>query len=330
MNKSLIDNDFLDDDEDDGFDLKKGREFADDLPKEKEVKEPDGDIEVDIVDDTPEKDRGKWVAEEDDEIPDVDNDEEIRSYSDRVQKRIKTETARSHAYRRAAEQHERQMKELERAARAMFDENTRLREMVKGGEQILVKEHKGRLEGQMMAAKAAYREAHEAGDVEAMATAQEQISRVAAALQQSSMYRPTDFPQQKFEDVYRPPQPAPQVDQSLLEWREKNKWFDSEPLMREYALAVHKQITQAEGVLPDNPNYLKRIDNEMRKRFPEKFKDSSQPRRRSTIVAPADRTGSGSARRVTLTESQVRVARRLGITPEQYAKELVKQEKANR
>lgn len=98
--------------------------------------------------------------------------------------------------------------------------------------------------------------------------------------------------------------------------------------MTAYALGLHKQIVEREGIQPDEDEYWNRLDVELSKRFPERYEGAPRRQsRRETIVAPAVRSGKGPTRRVTLTESEVRVARRLGLTPEQYAEQVLLERK---
>jgi hypothetical protein len=89
------------------------------------------------------------------------------------------------------------------------------------------------------------------------------------------------------------------------------------------ALALHEQLKE-EGVVVSSQEYYRRIDNTMRKRFPERFEDQTEDDEKpvratkaSTVVAPATRTT--QSKRVRLTESQRTLAKKLGLTDEQYA-----------
>jgi len=336
---SLIDNDFIEEgDPDDTF----FDEHADERAEfeDKEIPKPDGkkkddDFELEIIDDTPEEDKGKWVADDEkDGEPDIPDDDEVKEYSEKVQSRISKLTARMHAERRAREEQERQYTEAINAARRLLNENNQLKELVEGGEKVLIDEHKGRLEGSLAAARALYREAHEAGDPDGMIKAQEAIAKAVSQLDRVSTYQPQQLQREDPNTFGAQEQPRqqpqqPQVSEQAQKWREKNPWFDTDIPMKAYALGVHTQLVE-DGVQVDSPDYYSKIDSEMRQRFPERFK-SEKPRREGSVVAPANRSGQGRAqRKVTLTESQVRIARRLGLTPQQMAEQiLAEQENGN-
>lgn len=322
-NNSLIDGEFEDED-DFGKDTSFGSE---DTFVEPEKKVDEKDIVVDIVDDTPEGDRGKWSA--DNLSTDEDGETEQEKYSKRVKDRIAKETAKVHAERRAKEDRERQLNEAITFSKRILEENNQLKGLIENGEKVLVSESSGRLEGQIAAAKAAYREAHEAGDVNGQLAAQESLAKAISERDRLSTHRPQNLPRMDEKELSRftapPQQQQVMPDQTALSWQEKNKWFGRDEAMTAFAMGLHSQMVNREGILPtDGEPYWKRLDNEMRKRFPERFQSSgSTARRTDIVVAPASRSnGSNATRKVTLTESQARLARRLGLTLEQYASQV--------
>lgn len=323
---SMLDNDFEDDDDD-----LLQPSFGD--PKDDE---PEGStVQVEIKDDTPEEDRDRWNA---DDVPTDKGDEEDEAakYSRRVKERIAKETAKVHAERRAKEDRERQLTEAVQLAQRLINENNQLKGLIENGEKVFMTEHQQRLESQINAAKAAYREAHEAGDVNGQIAAQENLAKLAAQQDRISVHRAQPIPRmdEKVElgrIVQQPQQQQVQAEPEALAWREKNKWFQRDEVMTAYAMALHKQITEREGILPsDGKTYWDRLDHDLRKRFPERFQQNAAPRRTDNVVAPVSRSSGGGAARktVTLTESQVNVARRLGLTPQQYAEQLVAEQSA--
>lgn len=330
---SLIDAEFIE--EDDPLDLPERDEMQPVETGRPKQKAKDADpLEVEVIDDTPEKDRGKWVADDEkDGEPDIPDEDEVKSYSDVVQKRIAKMTARMHAERRAAEQHAREKQEALTIAQRLIAENNQLKGIVENGEKVLIGEHKGRLEGMLAQAKAAYREAQEAGDTNGIIAAQEQMARAVAQMDRLSTHRPQQLQREDvaaLQQRFQPQAQQPQVDPKAADWQTKNNWFGRDEGMTAYAMAVHTKLVNREGISPNDPEYYQKIDAEMQKRFPEKFEKAPAPRRTQTVVAPANRAGSSAPRKVQLTESQARIARRIGLTLEQYAEQLlVEQEKGN-
>lgn len=301
------------------------------IASEKRREDKGPQVEVEISDDTPEKDRGRWVADDErDGEPDLPDEEEIRGYAKDTQKRLRQMTARIHAERRRADEVTRENQEAINLAKRLMQENNSLKDFVQRGEQVLMGEHKGRLQQQLENAKAAYKEAHDAGDANAMVAAQEAIASSIAKMERASAQRPMNLPKEDESIFNRQPQAQPQVvaDPKAVEWAEKNTWFGRDDAMTGYALGLHKQLVEREGVMPDQPDYYTKLNQEMRRRFPDRFKSSngngrSEPRRSVPPVAGVSRTGSAAPRTVRITESQARMARRLGLTVEQYAQQIV-------
>lgn len=293
-----------------------------DAPKkpEKDSAEP----EVEVVDDAPPADQGKWVASDDDDEPEPVNREELESYSKKVQDRINKQTARINAERRRANEKERELEEAVNVTSRLLQENNLLKEMVEKGEKVLHKEHTDHLDAELGAAKLAYKDAREAEDTDAIVEAQMKIAdlsarKTAAANRQFTNLPRTDV-QQLFPQRQQPAAATPS--EAALEWRDRNPWFGEDTVMTSAAMGFHTEIVGRDGVAADSPEYYRRIDEGMRKHFPDRF--AKKPPRET--VAPATRTGHSdkAPRKVVLTESQVRLSHRLGITPEQYAQAYVK------
>jgi len=298
--------------------------FRDDKSSQKEDKSDDDQVEVSIVDDTPEADRGKWSA---DEKSTDEGDDEQAAYSKRVKDRIAKETAKVHAERRAKEDRERQLTELAELSKRILAENNALKGLIENGEKVLMTESQGRLAGQINAAKMQLREARDAGDINGEIAAQENLAKLVAEKDRLSTHRPQPLQRMDEREFGRFTQPAPQQqaepEAAAVEWQGKNKWFGRDEAMTAFALGVHQQLVNREGILPsDGDEYYRRIDGEMHKRFPERFQQTTTPRRTETVVAGAVRSQSKATRKVTLTQSQAHLARRLGLTLEQYAEQL--------
>jgi len=329
---SMLDSDFMDEDD---FDKQEDNErWTPPEPQEviypEKSKEDKQSVEVEIGDDAPEEDRGKWVADDDrDGEPDIPGDDEVRSYAKGAQKRISQMTARIHAERRRADEVARVNEEAVNLARRLMQENNQLKSFVENGEKVLMGEHQGRLKALLEQAKVAYREAHDAGDATGMIAAQEAIATSIAKMERASAQQPLKL-QKEDESIFNrqvQPQQA-QPDPAALKWAEKNTWFGRDDAMTGYALGFHKQLVERDGVMPDQPEYYSRLNQEMRRRFPDRFRSNgsngSLPERRSAPpVGAVSRTGSGAPRTVRITESQARLARRLGLTVEQYAQQIV-------
>lgn len=303
---------------------RKANEFAVDLPG------PEGDeIEVDIVDDTPENDRKRPLNEPVDEP----TDEELATYSEKVQKRIKSLTHARHDERRKAEKLEREQAELLDVTRRIQAENKQLREVVTNGTTEYGKMATSAAEAKVEAARQKIKKAKEEYDTDAEIAAIDELSDAKAELLAAKNIRAPAL-QEPVEDVkIRATADSPALDDKTKAWTARNKWFGAagKEDVTAFALGLHKKLVES-GVEPASDEYFERIDARMKSSFPELYPASREreereeddaPRRKSSVVAPANR--STGKRKVTLTQSQVEICKKLGLTPQQYAAELMKE-----
>jgi len=313
----------------------KGEEFE--FPDEKSEKEEkvSNEIELEIEDDTPEQDRGRKAAP----APKDPTDEELASYSDDVQQRIKRFTRGYHDERRAKETAERERQAAEDFARKVYEENRRLKEQLKSGSEVFIETSKSAAQNELDTAKRKLKEAFEAGDADALATAQEEVSKATLKMDKAQTMRPI---QMQDEGEFKPArQEESKITPKTKRWVEKNNdWFGVDDEMTMLAMGLDKKLQRQYGAdYIGTDEYFQEIDRTMRKRFPDYFRshednddppqnssdpaEDDTPRRASkpsTPVAPASR--STPPNRVKLKASQVALARKLGITPEQYAKQV--------
>jgi hypothetical protein len=303
------------------------------------------EVEIDILDDTPEEDRNRRAPSG---FGQTDHEEELKNVSQSVQKRIKKLKFDYHEERRNKDAAARMRDEAVTYAQRVADENKQLRDLLNRGEKVLIDEVKSRTEKDVSSAKESLKRAHEEGDVEAIADAQELLARASYDAQKASEYTPVseppsvqerEVPQPQMQAPQRPPAPDPKAAQ----WAQRNPWFQTDREMTAFAFAVHEDLVSS-GVSPASNDYYGRIDQKMRERFPEKFGEADEtdvsvdapslrqdetPRKPSTVVAPARRTTGAKSRKIKMTKTQVALAKRLGISPEQYAKQVLELEKAN-
>ena len=292
----------------------------------------DNDVEVEIIDDTPERDRGRKPLDRDVSDP---TDEEIESYSDNVKKRIKDLTHARHDERRAKESLLREKQELERLAQHMMAENNKLKQYVNNGSEHYAASVKHIADSEVDKAKRALKEANDSFDTEAIITAQEALMDAKMRAEAAKNFRHT--PLQVDEPAVQMRQQqnaAPQVDDKTLRWQAKNQWFGSSGFEEHtsFALGLHQKLVNS-GLDPRSDEYFERIDSRMKSTFPDMFGNEDRPksgdgsRRPASVVAPATR--STGARKVQLTPTQVALAKKYGLTPQQYAVEVAKLEKSN-
>jgi hypothetical protein len=257
------------------------------------------------------------------------DDDELESYSEGVKKRISKLKYEFHEERRRKEEAERIREEAIRYATQTRQEAEELRKRLSQGEGAVVSQAKARVETQLEQAKSAFKLAYEAGDADAMLNAQTKLNELSNEMYRLSNYRPA--PAQQSNPA--PPTPAPssrqvpKPPQRALDWAEKNSWFQKDEEMTGYAFGVHERLVKS-GVDPNSETYYSEIDNAILSRFPEKFGESdpqvkTQTRQAGSVVAPTARS-SKNPRKVVLTTTQVALAKRLGLSPQQYAAQLMK------
>jgi hypothetical protein len=285
------------------------------------------EVEIEIVDDTPEKDRGRKPLDK--EVADP-TDDEIESYSDKVQARIKELTHARHDERRQKEAVAREKAELERLAQHLIDENNALKRNVNQGQEVLVHSARKEAETKLDAARRQLKEAQEAFDTDAIVAAQEALAEAKWEAQVAKNFRPQTLQETAYQVQ---PQPAPQTqvqpDEKSLRWQAKNQWF-GQPGFEEYtsyALGLHQKLVNA-GTDPRSDEYFDQIDGRMKTQFPEIFggADTKQKRPTTVVASAARTTGTGKIR---LTQTQLALAKKYGLTPQQYAIEVAKLERQN-
>lgn len=299
----------------------------------KNKKATESDLEIEIVDDTPPKDRGKKPAPPPEEV----TDEELGSYSKKVQERLQHFTKGFHDERRAKEQAFREREAMETYTKAILAENQQLKGSVDKGHNALIESAKAQIKNELVMARQGYKAAYDAGDTDAIITAQEQLNTVQLRMDKINGLKPraassTDTTLQTTDNRVQQPQAAPPtrapVDPDLKAeaWREENSWFGSDDEMTAYALGYHSKLVKS-GVDPKSDEYYEQVNARMRKMFPEQFNEADEdeieapePRKAANVVAPATR--STAPRKVRLTESQVTIARKLGVSLEEYAKQV--------
>jgi rubrerythrin len=277
--------------------------------------EVEGDSDIEVVDDTPEEDKGRPPMKE----PPADvTDEELSQYSDGVKKRIQHFSKGYHEERRAKEAALREREEAIRLAQSLVEENKKLQSSQGQTQQVLLEQAKRVVENELNEAKRKYKEAYESGDSDGLVAAQEELTAAKIRADRVNNFKPAPLQQQK-PAVQPAPQPVEQtvqVDPKAAAWQDANPWFGQDDEMTALALTVHRKLVES-GVSPNSNEYYERINNRMRQVFPDAF-TSEKAVKKSSVVAPATR--STAPKKIVLTKSQVNIAKRLGLTNEQYAR----------
>jgi len=281
--------------------------------------------EIEVVDDTPPEDRGRKPMTD---PPKEVTDDELSKYDESVQKRIKHFTKGYHDERRAKEAAEREKEEALRFAQSLAEENKKLKGSVNQNQTALIEQAKKVVANELETAKRQYKEAYEAGDSDALVNAQEALTSAKMKAEKVNNFRPAPLQEEKTDvQTNYQPQPAAPVDEKLLAWQDQNQWFGSNKRMTAYALGLHEDLV-GEGIPAGSEEYYRRINTDMRERFADQFgadepADAKPQRTKSNNVAPATR--STAPRKIVLTQTQVNLAKRLGVPLELYARKVAEE-----
>ena len=314
------------------------------FPDEKAEKAAEEKFEVEIEDDTPEEDRGRKPMKE--PVEEV-TDEELASYDEKVQKRIKKFTRGYHDERRAKEQALREREAAEEFAKQVFAENKRLQQQLSTGSEAYIEQSKSAAQIELDAAKEKYKKAYEAADPDSIVAAQEAIARATLKIDRAEGMRPIKNEEREYQPPAREAEEAPRMPPRTKKWVERNSdWWGIDDEMTMSAMGIDRKLQKEYGAdYVGTEEYFQTIDKTMRKRFPEHFesdqsyeeddpppkKRASEPEeeyedtprratRNTSPVAPASRSTPPS--RIRLKASEAATARRLGVPIEEYAKQV--------
>ena len=313
--------------------------FPDEQEKVESKQEDSDAIEVKVEDDTPEQDRGRKPLPK--EVVEELEGDDLDEYSEKVKKRLGQMKKVWHDERRAKEAALREREEALRFAQIREQEIKQLKQRLGNGEKAYIQEVTKAANNDLGVAKERLKQAYEAGDAGKITEAQEALTEAKLRIKQYENFQPSlqeDFTGVQPNQQYQvPPAPQPVIDQKAEAWKDKNPWFGTDEEMTALALGLHEKLVRS-GVDPRSDDYYDRVNATMRKRFPDYFdaeveeekptqtREAEKPSRTkpANVVAPVTR---GTApRQVRLTPTQVAIAKKLGLSNEQYARELMKLE----
>jgi hypothetical protein len=307
------------------------------FPDEKKAVEVEDEFEIEIEDDTPPEDRNRAPMPKN--IVDELEQDELEEFTGKAKEKLVQLKKVWNDERRAKDAVSKEAAEATRIAQQLISENQQLKTKLSAGEQTLINKYKENIGYEIEKAKTAYKEAYDSGDSERLVEAQEKLTTVQMEAKQIERYQPA-YPEdtlQNYESNVQIQQQPQRLDAKTQSWLDKNSWYGVDDDMSFLAMGIHRRL-EREGVAVGSDHYYGVIDKEMRQRFPEKFEDGEtkysseveikpSTKKPSTVVAPATR--STSPKKVRLTPTQVQLAKKFNLTPEQYARELTKLESQN-
>jgi hypothetical protein len=318
--------------------------FPDEIDADKAVTSAGGveKFEIEVDDDTPPEDRNK-VPVPKEIVEDIDNDN-LDEYSKKVKDRFIQMKKVYHDERRAKEAAAREREEALKFAQAQMEENRQLKQRLSHGEKAFIQEVSKSATNEMGVAKEKLRQAYESGDADRITEAQEALLEAKLKLKDVERFQPS---LQSTEEGVQPRQQAqapqavsaPAVDPKAQAWMQRNTWFGVNKGMTAFALGLHEELV-GDGVDPRSDEYYAKVDQTLRRRFPENFEDNDAQQnveqieksvarnKPANVVAPVTRT-TAPRRTIRLTTSQVALAKKLGLSNEQYAEALMNLENNN-
>ena len=289
-----------------------------------------GDVEIEVEDDTPPEDRGREPSEPPKEV----TDEELENYSEKVKNRIKHFSKGYHDERRAKEAALREREALEQYAKQLVEENKQLKGKSDQSHNALIESAKKQVESELNMAKRQYKEAYESGQTDALLEAQQALNTAQIRMDKVNALKPRLVAKEETSlqstsnaverEVSVPRPQEVQRDEKAEAWRDDNPWFGSDDEMTAFALGLHNKLTK-DGVDPRSDEYYEKINTRMRQVFPDQFDDGIEDepeaptKKSSNVVAPATR--STAPKKIRLTQSQIAIAKKLGVPLEDYAKQ---------
>jgi hypothetical protein len=284
------------------------------------------DIVIEIDDDAPQEDRGREPMPKS-LVEELEKDE-LDNYDEAVKVKLKQMRKVWHDERREKETALREQQEAVNFAQNLYQENKRIKNILSIGEKEYVTTIQGAADLELKNAKRAYKEAFESGDSELVVEAQQALQQANLKSMQAQNFKLPTLQEEEY-PVQNEPQRVQPPDGKAISWQKQNSWFGQDRSMTAFALGLHEDL-RFNGVEVGSEEYYSELDKTIRKRFPEKFEDQDRQSTRTkpgTVVAPAVR--STAPTKVRLKQSQVNLARKLGLTPEQYVKAQLELEARN-
>ena len=282
-------------------------------------------LQVEVIDDTPPEDKNRPRRSGD---PDLPADDEVAQYSDKVKKRISKLKYEFHEERRAKEELERQQQALVDYVKRREQENNQLRRALQSGQVLIADQMETRVQSELQIAQRLLKEAVEMGDVDKQVEAHKNIARLTLEADKVKGFRPVQMEEPPEPEVpqYVPQTPPPKPDAKTVAWARKNTWFGRDREMTDFARHVHDRLVVFDRVDPKTDEYWEKLDSEIRKRYPhvasdEDFEDNRAPQQKQSVVVAPVKRNTTPPRKVQLSASEVAIAKRLGLSIEQYAAE---------
>lgn len=286
----------------------------------KEGEEKESEFEIEITDDTPPEDRGRTEMA----TPPGDvTEDELNQYSKgRARERIQQLGKGIHDERRKKEKAERELAEALRVAQRIAAENKRLEGSLVTNHNVLIHHAKNSVQAEILEAQREYKQAYDLGDADALTAATTKLNAAQIKADRVNNFQPATVQADNKSVQTQQIQQPPALDAKTRDWQERNPWFGSNKKMTAYALGLHDELVES-GIPVGSDEYYKRVNADVQERFPDAFAGQhadAQPSQRPKPNVVASATRSTAPKKIVLTQSQVAIAKKLGVPLEVYAK----------
>jgi hypothetical protein len=295
---------------------------------------------VEVAPDTEKPGKPELTDDEVEKLDTLPADDEIARYAKDAQRRIKSLHIANQEWRRRVVQHSKDVATATSLAEQLYRENQQLKAARERSDMALIDQALQRTEAQLAQAQQRAELAYAANDTKAITAANIELARCVTEADRLRLLKPPpgkeNEPGSPAPQSEAPPQQAPPMTDGTKAWLAKNTWFNKpgEAKMTSFAMGVHKDLEEQGITEASNPNaYWGAIDKALRETFPQRFAET-RAERPANVIGTARTNGAPeppakrNPRHVTLTESEVRIARSLGISNEQYAAQKLKDEAA--
>ena len=282
--------------------------------------EDDEDIEVTVVDEESSDDDTEEVEVEVKPKPkDDDDDDDLASQSESVRKRIGKLTYKV----RETERREQAALDYAKSVKSQLEAMQKRTSLL---DQSYTTEADTRIKVQEQLYKDQYRSAIDTGDTDKQIEANQYLAKLELEREKIRNYRyqleqQTLYDQQSAQQVAAPRR-EPVPDEKAQQWAERNEWFGSDKAMTYTAYDTHNDLV-AEGFNPSSDAYYRELDKRIRNDFPHKFAKGTKP---VSAVGGARPTSAQKTNKAVkgddLSTSQKKIAKALGLSYEQYARQV--------
>jgi len=289
------------------------------MPQAENTAEVEETVEVELEEEqSPQVEQDEKELDTKDAATEDASDDDLEGYSDKVKKRIEKLTYKM----REAERREQAATEY---AKAVQKQNQELADRTNKLDESYVSEYDQRVSSQEDVLKKKLSDAINIGDVDGQIEAQKQIAKLAIESERLNVAKIQLENRKAAPPQQAPQQQAPQqADPKARSWASKNEWFGQDEPMTLTAFSIHKKLVEEDFFDPTSDDYYAELDKRIREEFPHKFQQEQRSSSRSP-VAPASRSsGKSSPKKIKLSASQVAIADKLGVSYEQYAKQLAR------